>query len=113
MHHSSFIISYQYASDIQVIRRHQQLQAMFRRYVHVRGILDVFILQIVIEVFADFLKYNATTKLSSLLFAKRYLRVLDSRQSTPASGSFGEITYTGLPSAHVLPKSMRPIGVGD
>lgn len=44
---------------MQIIRRHQQLQAQLRRYLHVRHVLFIFMLQVVAEVLADFFEHDA------------------------------------------------------
>ena len=56
---------------MQIIRRHQQLQAQLRRYLHIRHIARVFILQVVVEVLAYFFQDDTTTQFqlgTSLLY---------------------------------------------
>jgi hypothetical protein len=47
---------------MQVIRRHQQFQTEFRRYLHIRHVFRVFMFQVVIQVFADFFENDAAVK---------------------------------------------------
>ena len=48
---------------MQIIRRHQQLQAQLRRYLHVRHVLLIFMLEVVVEVLADFFQHDAAVVL--------------------------------------------------
>ena len=47
---------------MQIIRRHQQLQAQLRRYLHIRHVARVFILEIVVQVLAYFFEDDATAR---------------------------------------------------
>ena len=59
---STFFFSHGKASKLptmQVIRRHQKLQAQFWGYFHIRHVLLVPVLQIIVEVLADFFQDDA------------------------------------------------------
>ena len=43
---------------MQIIRRHQQLQTQLRRYLHVRHVLLILMLQVVVQVLADFFQHD-------------------------------------------------------
>ncbi len=57
---------------MQVIRRHQQLQTQLWRYLHIRHIFRILILQIVIKILADFLEYNPAVSDQQLTKLGRY-----------------------------------------
>ena len=44
---------------MQIVRRHQQLQAQLRRYLHVRHVLLILVLEVVVEVLADFFQHDS------------------------------------------------------
>ena len=50
---------------IQIIRRHQQLQAQLGRHVNIRHVLGVLVLFIVVEVLAYFLEHEAAVSVVS------------------------------------------------
>ena len=47
---------------MQIIRRHQKLQTQFRRYLHIGHVFRVFMLEVVVEILADFFEDDATTE---------------------------------------------------
>lgn len=63
--------------NMQIIRRHQKLQTQFRRYLHIGHVFRVFMLEVVVEILADFFEDDATTEFPiSMQYYKEARRAL-------------------------------------
>ena len=57
--------------NMQIIRRHQKLQTQFRRYLHIGHVFRVFMLEVVVEILADFFEDDTTAEFPiSMLYHK-------------------------------------------
>lgn len=51
--------------NVEVVGRHQQLETQLGREVHIWHVARIFVLLVVVQIFADFFQYYAAVKLST------------------------------------------------